>query len=119
MTVSRLLASGRRQPMPSALVRRPVLADHVTEGPCVDTMPAVSRIRVLITGGAGFIGSTVASACADAGFEPIIVDNLTRGARDFVRDFEFHEVDCGDREAMTHVIDAHPDLFASSTARPT
>ncbi|NUS03078.1 MAG: NAD-dependent epimerase/dehydratase family protein, partial [Nonomuraea sp.] len=32
-------------------------------------------MRVLITGGAGYIGSTVASACLDAGIEPVLLDS--------------------------------------------
>lgn len=76
------------------------------------TATSMDATKVLITGGAGFIGSTIASACADADMQPILVDNLSRGTRAFVRDFEFHEVDCGDRDAMSRILDAHPDLYA-------
>lgn len=38
--------------------------------------------RVLITGGAGFIGSHVAEAFRAAGHEVAIVDNLATGRRD-------------------------------------
>ena len=37
---------------------------------------------VLITGGAGYIGATVASACLDAGITPVILDNLSTGRSD-------------------------------------
>jgi UDP-glucose 4-epimerase len=40
-------------------------------------------LRVLATGGAGYIGSTVASACIDAGHEPVILDDLSSGVRAF------------------------------------
>lgn len=40
--------------------------------------------RVLITGGAGFIGSTLADRLSDAGTEVVIYDNLSRGRREFV-----------------------------------
>ncbi|MDQ3787381.1 MAG: NAD(P)-dependent oxidoreductase, partial [Actinomycetota bacterium] len=33
-------------------------------------------MRVLVTGGAGFIGSHIAEALADHGHEPVLVDNL-------------------------------------------
>ena len=35
-------------------------------------------MKVLIAGGAGFIGSTIASACLDAGITPVILDNLSQ-----------------------------------------
>ena len=40
-------------------------------------------MKVLITGGAGFIGSTVASACLDAGLVPVVLDDLSTGRREF------------------------------------
>ena len=40
-------------------------------------------MKVLIAGGAGFIGSTVASACQDSGIEPVILDNLVTGRKEF------------------------------------
>ncbi|MDX6337034.1 MAG: UDP-glucose 4-epimerase, partial [Streptosporangiaceae bacterium] len=36
-------------------------------------------MKILIAGGAGYIGSTVASACLDVGISPIILDNLVTG----------------------------------------
>jgi NAD(P)-dependent dehydrogenase (short-subunit alcohol dehydrogenase family) len=41
--------------------------------------------RVLVTGGAGYIGSHTCKALARAGFEPVTVDNLTAGHRWAVR----------------------------------
>lgn len=41
--------------------------------------------RVLVTGGAGYIGSHTCKALAVAGFEPFTCDSLTRGHREFVR----------------------------------
>ena len=38
------------------------------------------RKRVLITGGAGFIGSHVADAFLTTGFDVAVVDNLSTGA---------------------------------------
>ncbi len=43
------------------------------------------RMRVLVTGGAGFIGSHAAKALARAGFEPVVFDNLSTGHRWAVR----------------------------------
>jgi UDP-glucose-4-epimerase GalE len=44
--------------------------------------------RVLVTGGAGYIGSNTAFALAAAGFEPVIFDDFSRGHRSFVPGFE-------------------------------
>jgi len=41
--------------------------------------------RVLITGGAGYVGSHVAKALALAGHEGLVFDNLRAGHKDFVR----------------------------------
>ena len=42
--------------------------------------------KVLITGGAGFIGSTLADRLSASGVEVVIYDNLSRGRREFVAD---------------------------------
>ena len=42
-------------------------------------------MKVLITGGVGFIGSTVASACLDAGIVPVILDDLSTGRAEFTK----------------------------------
>jgi UDP-glucose 4-epimerase len=42
--------------------------------------------RVLITGGAGFIGSTLADRLGADGLEVVIYDNLSRGRREFIAD---------------------------------
>jgi len=41
--------------------------------------------RILITGGAGYIGSHCAKALAKAGHEGIVFDSLLFGHRDLVR----------------------------------
>jgi UDP-glucose 4-epimerase len=43
-------------------------------------------VRVLVTGGAGFIGATTAAALLDAGHEVVVADDLSRGYRDAVPD---------------------------------
>lgn len=72
-----------------------------------------SRPRVLVTGGAGFIGSHTAVALHEAGYAPVIVDDL-RNSRAEVRNgieritrepVEWWTVDCGDPAAMAPVFD--------------
>ena len=53
-------------------------------------------VKVLITGGAGYIGSTVASACLDAGITPVILDSLVTGRREFAAAAPFYEGDIAD-----------------------
>ncbi|OLE29270.1 MAG: UDP-glucose 4-epimerase GalE [Catenulispora sp. 13_1_20CM_3_70_7] len=66
--------------------------------------------KVLITGGAGFIGSTVASACLDAGLTPVILDNLSTGRREFTAGRIFYEGDIADAALLDRIFADHPDL---------
>jgi UDP-glucose-4-epimerase GalE len=45
----------------------------------------LSGPSVLVTGGAGYIGSHVCKALSDAGYTPVCYDNLSTGHADFVR----------------------------------
>jgi len=69
-------------------------------------------MRVLITGGAGYIGSTVASACLDAGIEPVILDSLVTGRREFAQGRAFYEGDISDGALIDKVFAEHPDIEA-------
>jgi len=40
-----------------------------------------AKTRVLVTGGAGFIGSNIAKTLLKRGFEVVVLDNLSRGSR--------------------------------------
>ena len=40
---------------------------------------------ILVTGGAGYVGSHACKALAGAGYRPIVYDNLSRGHREAVR----------------------------------
>jgi UDP-glucose 4-epimerase len=68
--------------------------------------------KVLITGGAGFIGSTVASACLDIGITPVILDNLVTGRAEFARGRNFYEGDIADGILVDKVFSEHPDIDA-------
>lgn len=58
-------------------------------------------MRVLITGGAGFIGSHVADQCLARGWQVAVVDNLASGRRENVpTDARFYEVDICDATAL-------------------
>jgi UDP-glucose 4-epimerase len=67
-------------------------------------------MKVLITGGAGFIGSTIASACLDHGITPVILDNLATGRREFTEGREFYQGDIADGGLIDRVFTDHPEI---------
>ena len=68
-------------------------------------------MKVLVTGGAGYIGSITASALEQAGHEPIVLDSLATGPRAFVGGRTFYEGDAADRALLRRVVEDHPDLY--------
>jgi UDP-glucose 4-epimerase len=69
-------------------------------------------VKVLIAGGAGNIGSTVGSACLDAGITPVILDNLVTGRREFAEGRAFYEGDICDGALIDKIFTEHPDIYA-------
>jgi UDP-glucose 4-epimerase len=69
-------------------------------------------VKVLIAGGAGFIGSTVASACAEAGITPVILDSLVTGRREFATGHAFYAGDIADGPLIDRIFAEHPDIGA-------
>ncbi|WP_326647625.1 UDP-glucose 4-epimerase GalE [Streptomyces sp. NBC_01750] len=69
-------------------------------------------MKVLIAGGAGYIGSTIASVCADAGIVPVILDSLVTGRREFAAGREFYEGDIADGLLIDRIFTEHPDIAA-------
>jgi UDP-glucose 4-epimerase len=69
-------------------------------------------VKVLIAGGAGYIGSTIASACSDAGMSPVILDSLVTGRREFAVGREFYEGDIADGPLIDRIFAEHPDIYA-------
>jgi len=57
-------------------------------------------MRVLVCGGAGYIGSNMTAMLAAAGFEPIVFDNLSTGHRAAVGQVPFVEGDLADYELL-------------------
>jgi UDP-glucose-4-epimerase GalE len=64
-------------------------------------------MRVLVTGGAGYIGSHTAKVLARSGFEPIVLDNLSAGHRWAVKWGPLVEGDLGDSALIREVIKTH------------
>lgn len=61
-------------------------------------------MRVLVTGGAGYIGSQTAKALIKAGHETVVVDNLVTGHREAVKWGMFVEGDLGNKELLTKIL---------------
>jgi len=70
-------------------------------------------MKVLITGGAGYIGSTICSALQDHGHTPIILDSLVTGRVEFTRGHIFYKGDIGNSETVRQVFKDHPDIYAT------
>jgi UDP-arabinose 4-epimerase len=67
-------------------------------------MPDQEENFVLVTGGAGYIGSHAASCLAARGFVPVTYDNLVHGHRWAVQSGPFVEADIGDRDKLLETI---------------
>lgn len=84
---------------------------------------------ILVTGGTGFIGSHTVVDLQQAGYNVVIVDNLSNSRADVVDGIEsitgvrpaFEQVDCQDLAALANVFDKYSDIsgvihFAASKA---
>ena len=84
---------------------------------------------ILVTGGTGFIGSHTTVELQEAGYEVVIIDNLSNSNANVVDGIEkitgirpaFEKVDCCDKEALEGVFKKYPKIegiihFAASKA---
>ena len=75
--------------------------------------------KILVTGGTGFIGSHTTIELQNAGYEVIIVDNLSNSNINVLDGIEkisgirpvFAQIDCSDKEALEKVITDNPGIF--------
>ena len=74
--------------------------------------------RVLITGGAGFIGSNVYDRFRAAGYDAVVVDDLSSGKRsNLPADADIRELDIGSQEVASLVRDGRFDVIAHFAAQ--
>lgn len=74
--------------------------------------------RILVTGGAGFIGSHVADAALAAGHEVAVVDNLSTGRREFVPPAaHFYPYDIKARETFDLIVTWRPRVLIHHAAQ--
>ncbi len=65
-------------------------------------------MAILITGGAGYIGSVTTELLRARGERVVVLDNLSRGHRDAVApEVPFYQGDAGNRELIEHVVHEH------------
>ena len=68
-------------------------------------------MKILVTGGAGYIGGTVAALLVERGHQAVVFDNLSHGRRDLLPDgVEFIEGELSDRGLLE-------DIFTSSKSK--
>src|SRR6185312_9812175 len=76
------------------------------------------KMKIVVTGGAGFIGSHITDLLCDLKYEVIVLDNLSFGHKNFVdKRAVFVEGNVGDKKIMRQVLrgaDAVIHLAASS-----
>jgi UDP-glucose 4-epimerase len=77
-----------------------------------------NKMRVLVTGGAGYIGSVVADELLQAGHQVVVFDNLSRGHRQAVpKDAELVVGDLADRAALGRLLQSRALDSRSSEPR--
>jgi len=87
------------------------------------------KTKILVTGGTGYIGSHTVVELQNAGYDVVIVDNLSNSSADVVDGIEritgirpaFEKLDCNDFEGMKAMFAKHPGIkgiihFAASKA---
>lgn len=80
----------------------------------------MTKKKILVTGGAGYIGAHTALELVQSGYEAVIVDNLSRSNRILLEGMEkitgskpnFHEGDCVDREFLRKVFKSEGPISA-------
>ncbi len=64
---------------------------------------------ILVTGGAGYIGSHVVLALRDRGYRVVVIDDLSTGFRSHVPvDVPFYEGDIADRALLDKIVAGEP-----------
>jgi UDP-glucose 4-epimerase len=72
-------------------------------------------MKILVTGGAGYIGSHTCIELIEAGYGVVVIDNLCNSSLESLRrvekltdsDIPFHKVDVRDKQALTHVFEQY------------
>lgn len=75
-------------------------------------------MKILVTGGAGFIGSNVVDAYIEAGHEVAILDNLSTGKKENLNSkAKFFEADLRDKNLSSVIAEFSPDIINHHAAQ--
>ena len=76
-------------------------------------------MKIIVTGGAGFIGSHIVDACVKSGHKVEIIDNLSSGSSENVpRDVPLHQVDIRDTLSIAKIFKTfQPDAVCHQAAQ--
>ena len=85
----------------------------------ISVNPSSSAPKVLVAGGAGYIGSHTCKALSTAGFLPVVYDNLSTGYRRFVRWGPLVEGDLLDEDTLERAFADHCPVAAMHFAACT
>ena len=67
--------------------------------------------KILVTGGAGYIGSITARLLAQRGYSVVVVDDLSRGQEHNLTGLPFHKLSVADTPALSDLL-AHEAIDA-------
>ena len=78
----------------------------------------MKREKVLVTGGAGYIGAHTVVELYTAGYEPVIADNLSNSSEEVLDGIQkitgvkpvFEKIDCTDKASLESLFDKFPDI---------
>ena len=86
-------------------------------------------MKILVTGGTGYIGSHTVVELQKAGYDVVVIDNLSNSNKEVIDGIEkitgirpaFAQLDCNDKEGLTALLKENPDIkgiihFAASKA---
>ena len=76
-------------------------------------MRLVDRMRVLVTGGAGFIGSSLVKRLLELGYEVNVIDDLSSGYLKNLRDIEINFIESTiiDKEVLSNAMKSSEVVF--------
>ena len=76
-------------------------------------------MKILVTGGAGFIASHIVDSYVSAGIKVVIVDNLSTGKMEFInKKARFYKADITDRQQIARILKREkPDIINHHAAQ--